>query len=143
MMLRYIQLGLACLLPASCYLVYLEHCKNASFKPMGHTGVKAYFIPYANPAHQTFSSSFNILFISQHILSIPFFVMLGLLPEVRAGFQTSFLPLYIKGQGIYAPAASAVAVLLVNLLTQDMCVKGVNRLTTVRHPSVLLKISIN
>lgn len=142
-MIRYIQLGLACLLPASCYLEYLEHYKNGSFKHMGLTGARAYFIPYAIPTCQAFPSSFNMIFISQHILSIPFFVMLGLLPEVRAGFQTSFLPLYIKGQGIYAPAASALAVLLVNLLTQDMCVKGVNRLTTVRHPSLHLEISIN
>lgn len=84
-----------------------------------------------------------MIYISQHILSIPFFVILGLLPEVRAGFQTSFLPLYIKDQGIYAPAASALAILLVNLLTQDMCVKGVNRLTTVRYSFVLLGILIN
>lgn len=65
------------------------------------------------------------------MLSIPFFVMLGLLPEVRSGFRTSFAPLYIQEQGINVAAARALAVLLVNLLTQDMCVKGVNRLTTV------------
>jgi UDP-xylose/UDP-N-acetylglucosamine transporter B4 len=65
------------------------------------------------------------------MLSIPFFVMLGLLPEVRSGFRTSFTPLYIQEQGINVTAARALVVLLVNLLTQDMCVKGVNRLTTV------------
>ncbi|KAF8309562.1 UAA transporter [Clavulina sp. PMI_390] len=65
-----------------------------------------------------------------HVLSIPFFIALGLLPEVQAGFRKSFLPIYIKDQGIYAPAAQALAILALNLLTQDMCVKGVNRLTT-------------
>lgn len=65
------------------------------------------------------------------MLSIPFFVILGLLPEVRSGIRTSFTPLYIEDQGINVTAARALAVLLVNLLTQDMCVKGVNRLTTV------------
>jgi len=79
---------------------------------------------------QTYGPHWRESVFYTHMLSIPFFVILGLLPEVRSGIRTSFTPLYIEDQGINVTAARALIVLLVNLLTQDMCVKGVNRLTT-------------
>ncbi|KAF8309563.1 UAA transporter [Clavulina sp. PMI_390] len=63
-------------------------------------------------------------------LGIPFFLALGLLPEVQVGVQKTFLPVYTEAEGMYTPAAQALMVLAINLLTQDMCVKSVNRLTT-------------
>ena len=85
-------------------------------------GEKAYFIRYEN-AH--YGLVFETESLSKHFLSLPFFAFLG--RDIKQGFSSLSRPQSTTS------TATSIIILAGNLITQLVCVSGVNRLTSVRE----------
>jgi UAA transporter family len=84
-------------------------------------GEKVYFIRYENVNYGSMS---KLSLQSQHLLSLPFFVFLG--KDIKQGLSSLSSP-----QSTTSTVTSFM-ILAGNLITQLVCVFGVNHLTSVR-----------
>jgi UDP-xylose/UDP-N-acetylglucosamine transporter B4 len=88
-------------------------------------GEKAYFIRYEN---MHYGSVFETELLSKHFLSLPFFAFLG--RDIKQGFSSLSSP-----QSTTSTVTSFM-ILAANLITQLVCVSGVNSLASVSETSL-------
>ena len=86
-------------------------------------GEKAYFIRYGNVNYYpVFETEF---FLLKHFLSLPFFAFLG--RDIKQGLSS------MSNSQSTTSTVTSLIILFGNLITQLMCVSGVNRLSSVRE----------
>ena len=83
-------------------------------------GEKAYFIRYENMHHRPV---FEAESLSKHFLSLPFFAFLG--RDIKQGFSS------LSSAQSTTSTVTSFMILAANLITQLVCVSGVNSLTSV------------
>jgi solute carrier family 35 (UDP-xylose/UDP-N-acetylglucosamine transporter), member B4 len=100
----------------------LDFCKSGLTENTVLVGEKVYFIRYENVYY---GLVFETESLSKHFLSFPVFAFLG--RDIKQGFSSLSSP-----QSTTSTVASFM-ILAGNLITQLVCVSGVNRLTSVRE----------
>lgn len=100
----------------------MDFCKSELTENTVLVGEKAYFIRYEN---MYYVRAFETESLSKHFLSLPFFVFLG--RDIKQGFSS------LSSPQLATSTVTSFMVLAANLITQLVCVSGVNSLTSVRE----------
>lgn len=99
----------------------MDFCKSELTENTVLVGEKAYFIRYENVYY---GRVFETQSSSKHFLSLPFFAFLG--RDIKQGFIS------LSSPQSSTSTLTSFMILAANLITQLVCVSGVNSLTSVR-----------